>query len=127
MEAQKKMNNITLEQAGAWLAFIVAFLVGIKYLKSALTDTIKETVKSEFDSVKKDIDGLQEELLKTDREKTKNYLVARLAEIEKGEKWSDVERQRFFEQYDHYRNDLNGNTYIERSVTQVEKEGKIWR
>lgn len=121
------MNNITLEQAGAWLAFIVAILGGIKYLKNTLTDTIKESVKSEFDSVKKDIDGLQKELLKTDREKTKNYLVARLAEIEKGEKWSDVERQRFFEQYDHYRNDLNGNTYIERSVTQLEKEGKIWR
>ena len=64
---------------------------------------------------------------KEDKEKTKNFLVARLNEIENGETWSEIERQRFYEQYDHYTNDLNGNTYIKKAVEVHEAEGKIWR
>ena len=88
---------------------------------------IKAAVKEELGQLSSEIKELQNELRKEDKEKTKNFLVARLNEIENGETWSGIERQRFYEQYDHYTNDLNGNTYIKKAVEAHEKEGKIWR
>ena len=121
------MENITAWQVGEWLAFLVAFIGGAIQLKKWTTTAIKETLKDELGSLKTDIKGLSSELKKEDKEKTKNFLVARLAEIEREEGWSDIERQRFYEQYDHYVKDLDGNTYIKTAVEKYEDNGKIWR
>lgn len=121
------IENITIGELAAAAAFLVAFIVAIKKLKEWATDAIKAAVKEELGELSKDIKDLRSELKKEDKEKTKNFLVARLNEIENGETWSEVERQRFYEQYDHYINDLNGNTYIKKAVEVHESEGKIWR
>ena len=121
------MENITIGQVAAAIAFLVALGVGFKTIKSWTVAAIKAAVKEELGQLSVEIKELHTELKKEDKEKTKNFLVARLNEIEKGEPWSDVERQRFFEQYDHYTNDLNGNTYIKTAVKKYEDEGKIWR
>lgn len=121
------MENITLGQIAAVLAFIVALGVAAGQIKKWTVAGVKEAVKGEFAALSEQIKGLSVALDKEDKEKTKNFLVARLNEIENGEKWGDIERQRFFEQYDHYTNDLNGNTYIKKAVEQYEAQGKIWR
>lgn len=121
------MENITFGQAAAAVAFLVALGVGFRTLKGWTIDAIKAAVKEELGQLSSEIKNLQSELRKEDKEKTKNFLVARLNEIENGESWSDVERQRFYEQYDHYTNDLNGNTYIKKAVEAHEAAGKIWR
>ncbi|MBP3265954.1 MAG: hypothetical protein J6L84_03285 [Clostridiales bacterium] len=121
------MENITLGQIAAAAAFLVALGISFKKLKEWTIDAIKAAVKEELGQLSSEIKELQNELRKEDKEKTKNFLVARLNEIENGETWSEIERQRFYEQYDHYTNDLNGNTYIKKAVEAHEKEGKIWR
>ena len=121
------MENITLGQIAAAAAFLVASGISFKKLKAWTIDAIKAAVKEELGQLSSEIKELQNELRKEDKEKTKNFLVARLNEIENGETWSEIERQRFYEQYDHYTNDLNGNTYIKKAVEAHEKEGKIWR
>lgn len=121
------MENITLGQAAGWLAFIVALGISYTQIKKWTIAGIKAAIQEELGSLKKDIQGLSSEIKKEDKEKTKNFLVARLAEIERGETWSDIERQRFYEQFDHYTKDLNGNTYIKTAVDRYESEGKIWR
>ena len=121
------MENITIGHVSAAVAFLVALGVGFKTIKGWTVAAIKAAVKEELGQLSGEIKELHTELKKEDKEKTKNFLVARLNEIEKGETWSDVERQRFFEQYDHYTNDLNGNTYIKTAVKKYEDEGKIWR
>ena len=121
------MESITLGQLAAAAAFIVALGVGFKTLKGWTVDAVKAAVKEELAQLSGEIKDLREELRKEDKEKTKNFLVARLNEIENGETWSEIERQRFYEQYDHYTNDLNGNTYIKKAVEVHEAEGKIWR
>ena len=88
---------------------------------------IKGALKDELEEIKKDISDLHNEIRKEDKEKTKNFLVSMLADIERGVEWGDIERQRFYEQYDHYAEDLNGNTYIKTAVEQYEQNGKIWR
>lgn len=42
----------------------------------------------------------------------KNFLVKFLGDIEKGLYIDEVQRQRAYEVYDHYINDLNQNSYI---------------
>lgn len=121
------MENITLGYAATTLAFIVGFGLSFTQIKKWTTQAIKDTMKEELGALKKDIAELSKEIKKEDKEKTKNFLVARLNEIENGEKWGDIERQRFFEQYDHYVDDLHGNTYIKKAVEQYEAQGKIWR
>lgn len=121
------MESITLGQIAAGSGFLVALVLAYRQLKTWTVEAIKSTIKDELGDLKDSIKGLKTELKKEDKEKTKNFIVARLAEIERGQEWSDIERQRFYEQYDHYTKDLNGNTYIKTAVEQYEKEGKIWR
>jgi len=121
------MENITLGQVAAAVAFLVALIVSYKKLKEWTTDAVKDAVKEELGQLSGEIKNLRDELEKEDKEKTKNFLVASLNEIENGEVWTEVKRQRFYEQYDHYVNDLHGNTYIKKAVEVHEKEGKIWR
>lgn len=121
------MENITLGYAATTLAFIVGFGLSFTQIKKWTQQAIKDTMKEELGALKTDIAELSKDIKKEDKEKTKNFLVARLAEIERGETWSDIERQRFYEQYDHYAKDLGGNTYIKTAVEQYEDSGKIWR
>lgn len=121
------MEQITLGQIAAGGGFIVALVLAFRQLKNWTIDAIKAAIKEELDDLKDSIKGLKNEIKKEDKEKTKNFIVARLAEIERGQEWSDIERQRFYEQYDHYTKDLSGNTYIKTAVENYEREGKIWR
>lgn len=121
------MENITLGQVVASTAFLIALIGGWVQLKKWTTTAVKEILKDELKSIKDDISKLHSEIKKEDKEKTKNFLVSRLADAERGQEWSDIERQRFYEQYDHYSHDLNGNTYIETAVKHLEQTGKIWR
>lgn len=49
-------ENITLAQVAAFIAFIVAFYGGCKYLKKELKDAITEMLKDEFRSVDAKLD-----------------------------------------------------------------------
>lgn len=123
----RKMKELTIGQAAAGVAFLVALIGGWIQLKKWTTQAIKDVLKEELKAIKTDISDLHDEILKEDKEKTKNFLVSMLADIERGNEWGDIERQRFYEQYDHYVKDLNGNTYIKTAVQQHEQNGKIWR
>ena len=121
------MENVTLGYLATGLAFIVGFGLSYTQIKKWTVQAIKGTLKDELEAIKSDISDLSAEIKKEDKEKTKNFLVSMLADIERGVEWGDIERQRFYEQYDHYSKDLNGNTYIKTAVEQYEQSGKIWR
>lgn len=121
------MENVTLGFLATGLAFVVGFGLSYTKIKEWTVQAIKKTLKDELEAIKSDISDLRAEIKKEDKEKTKNFLVSMLADIERGVEWGDIERQRFYEQYDHYAKDLNGNTYIKTAVEQYEQSGKIWR
>ena len=121
------MENITLGEVVAGTAFLIALIGGWIQLKKWTTTAVKEILKDELKSIKDELKTLHAEIRKEDKEKTKNFLVSRLADAERGQEWSDIERQRFYEQYDHYSKDLNGNTYIKTATERLEQSGKIWR
>ena len=69
--------------------------------------------------------NLKEEMKKIDMNSTKNFLVARINEIEQGQKLDSITMERFWEQYEHYTKDLDGNTYIKTRVEHLKKKKKI--
>ena len=70
------------------------------------------------------INQINDRLDKVDMEATKNFLVRCLSDVEKGERMTEVEAERFWEQYEHYIA-AGGNTYIKNKVVKLQEEGKI--
>lgn len=54
----------------------------------------------------------------------KNFIVRFLADIEQGNEIDEVERERFYEIYQRYR-ELGGNSYIKSRVDKLTSEGKL--
>lgn len=136
------MEGITLGEVAVTLAFIVALLTGGKYLISSIKSGVSKLLKDEFESlnnklksINERIDGLDkkidavdtkldEKINNVDMESCKNFLVVRMSAIERGDKMSEVELERFWEQYDYYCNH-GGNSYIKHKVVQLERDGKL--
>lgn len=54
----------------------------------------------------------------------KNFIVRFLADIEQGNEIDEVEKERFFEIYERYK-ELGGNSYVSHKVEKLKKEGKL--
>lgn len=97
------MEQITLGQILGALTFIVSFIGALSYLSNVLKKQVKKTLQPIEDSIKE-----------LDVSQCKNYLVRFLADIEQGNAIDEVERERAYEIYDHYTNDLKQNSYIHK-------------
>lgn len=107
------MENITLGQINGFLVYIVG-LIGV-------ITTVYKTVKTGID---KGFKPLNDKIDKVDMNATKNFLVARISEIKAGAELDDISKERFIEQYDHYKS-MGGNSYIKLEVEKLQKENKI--
>lgn len=121
--------GLTLEQAAAIVIFIGGLIGGIKYLKKELKDALKDMLKDQFKGVNDKLDNMQHRIDKIDEQACKNFLIRYLADIERGDKIYDSEKQRFWEEYDHYvdPDEVDGNSYIKEWVSRLKKEGKLDR
>lgn len=95
------MENVTIGQIGTILAFVVGLIGSIKYLKNEVDKSIIKTLEP----INKKIDKL-------DINQCRNYLVDFLTDVENGIPKDDIQIKRAYEIYDHYKNDLKGNSYI---------------
>lgn len=106
------MENITLEQIAKALAFIVAFISSILYLKKMLINSIDKTLKP----INKKIDSLELSSVKTD---LVNFLV--LAEQGQASREQIMNAYELFYRYDK----LGGNGYVHSKWERLKKEGKL--
>ncbi|MBO6243158.1 MAG: hypothetical protein J6O41_01125 [Clostridia bacterium] len=97
------MENITLGQIGAFLTFLVGFIGAIKYLSNVIKTQLDKALKPINESIKE-----------LDISQCKNFLVDFLADVEQGKQLDEVEKERAYEIYDHYTNDLKQNSYIHK-------------
>ena len=117
-----KIENITLGQILTALTFIGLFIGSIitiiKYFKNVIDKILKPTtdeinnlnltLKKEMTQLKEEVN---EKLDSIDENQCKNYIVRSLADIERGIDLDEVEIKRLYDAYDHYCNDLKGNSY----------------
>ena len=125
------LQKLTLEQISIAIIFIGSLIAGIKYLKKELEDCLKDFLEKLLDKQFKDVndklDTMQSSLRTLDVQATKNFLVRYLADIERGEHIYDSEKQRFWEEYDHYIKDLGENSFIKEWVARLKEDGKLRR
>lgn len=82
---------------------------------------IKNATQKVFDTKLKPINKRLNEIeLSSD----KNFIVRFLADIEQGNEIDEVEKERFFEIYERYK-ELGGNSYVSHKVEKLKKEGKL--
>ena len=129
------LENITLADVSNLLQWAagLAIAVGALYkgLKHWLNGMFKEQMEN-FDKQMKElsdkVDGvdktLSDRIDKSDMESCKNFLVRCIADLERGEAMSETEKERFKEQFDHYKEN-NGNSYIKDKVERLKAEGAL--
>lgn len=118
------MDGWTIGAIVAGIGVILTLISGLKKLDENLKGYVRSAMKEETEDLKKDISGIKAQLTKVDLESCKNYLVAQIAAVDRGEKMSDTQAERFWEQYGHYK-DTGGNSYIKHKVETLQKEGKL--
>ena len=123
------IKELTLEQVGIIIVFILGLIIGIRELKKEVKVALSESLKDQFDKVNNKLDDMQSKINKIDEQTCKNFLVRYLADIERGTYIYDDEKQRFWEEYDHYKdpNGVDGNSYIKEWVERLKTEGKLRR
>lgn len=100
------MEQITLGEIGNFLAYIV----GLGASVTAITHFVKKAV--------------EKLLIPYGLDNAKNYIVPFVAKLERGETISDIELERFHEEFTWYC-DHGGNSYIKSRVEKLQKEGKL--
>lgn len=81
--------------------------------------------RKEENPILKELAEIKENIRLLDKATCKNFLVRCLADFEKGNKMSDVEIERFWEQYHHYTAELGENAHIKEWTERLKREGKI--
>lgn len=118
------MGDLTLSELGLAVTFLVGLLTGIGFLYGKMKSWFSKAFKEEFKPISEKIDALSKRIDDVDMGAVKNYLVSYLSDIEKGNHIDEIEKERFFEQYEHYQA-IGGNSYIKHKVDKLKGEGKI--
>lgn len=121
------VQDLTLEEISVAVLFVVGLIGGVNYLKKAIRDLLEKLLQDQFAKVNKKLDTMQTSIKTLDVQATKNFLVRYLADIERGNVIYDSEKQRFWEAYDHYINELKENSFIKEWVAKLKEEGKLKR
>ena len=118
------MENITLGGIAVAVTFLVALITGVGVLVKRLKEWVQAALKEQLDEIRSENKDLKKRIDNVDLNTTKNFLVARLSEIEHGKTLEDIENERFWEEYQHYC-EIGGNSYIKRKVEQLKAENRL--
>lgn len=118
------MEQWTLGAIAVGLAFLITLVGSIKKVINEVTDSIGNVVKKEMKPLENKIDALSRKVDEVDLDSTKNFLVSKIGEIERGEHIDEITRQRVYEEYEHYIN-AGGNSYIHTRFDELKKKGLV--
>jgi conjugal transfer/entry exclusion protein len=119
------MESITLGDISNVLAFIAGILAAGGSIAGFMSRRFGKVMKEELKPLNDKIDGLANQVNQVDIDNTKNYLQQTISAVSEGAKLDTAARERFYENYDHYTNDLNLNSWVHKEVERLEKEGKL--
>ena len=118
------MDGWTIGAIVAGLGVILTLISSLKKMDEHLKSYVRSAMKEETEDIKRDLSGLKTQLNKVDLESCKNYLVTQISAIDRGEHMTDTQAERFWEQFEHYKQ-TGGNSYIKHKVETMQQEGKI--
>lgn len=116
--------EITLGQIGAFLGLIAGIITSGGVIIALMQKVLKKTIKNELEPMSIQIGKISEDVKSLDTNQCKNFLVRFLADVEQGNELDEVEKERAYEVYDHYTNDLKQNSYIHKRWNELMEKGK---
>lgn len=119
------MEHITLGDISNVLIFIAGILTAGGSIAGFMSRRFGKVMKEQLKPLNEKIDGLASQVNQVDIDNTKNYLQQTISAVSEGAKLDTAARERFYENYDHYTNDLNLNSWVHKEVERLEKEGKL--
>lgn len=117
------MENITLGQIAKELAFAVAFIGSVVYLKKGTIKGLSKVINSQLEPIKAEIKKLKEETSKNNLSSIKTDLI-NLMELADKKTISTEQKIRIYELYDYYCKH-GGNSYVHDKWEKLKKEGKL--
>ena len=118
------MDQITIGQIAAALALIVGIVTGVELLFKKLKKGATEWLTKALEPTNQKLDNLDAKIAGVDMSQCKNFLVRFLADVEQGKDIDEVEKERFYETYEHYTK-LGGNSYINDKAERLKSAGKL--
>lgn len=118
------IENLTVGAITISLASILGLVTTWLKIKELTKNAVSNVVKEELAPLTQSIADLSKKIDSVDMNSTKDYLVSRFAEIERGETLDPVSRQRMYEEYEHYCS-LGGNSYIKARFDELKKANKL--
>lgn len=107
------MENITIGQIITFILGLVSLIGGVEFIMARFNKLFDKKLKP-----------INNRLNDIELSSDKNYIVRFLADIEQGNEVDEVEKERFYELYQRYK-ELGGNSYVEHKVEKLQKEGKL--
>lgn len=117
------MENITLGAIAKSLAFIIALIGSVVYLKKGTIKGLSKVIDNQLEPIKADIQTLKEETSKNNLSSIKTDLI-NLMELADKKEISQEQKIRSYELYDYYCQH-GGNSYVHDKWERLRKEGKI--
>lgn len=129
------LESISVVDVGELIAFLVAFISGILFLKNNFKKMITDSFKDEVAPLKEELSAMRtetnerfnsinEELDRVDINRCKDYLVRFLSDVEQGSLIDEVEKEHFHECYTLY-TDKGHNGYIKRKYEKLVERGLL--
>ena len=107
------MESITLGDVSNVLIFIAGILASGGSIAMFFGKRFGKIMDEKLKPLNTKMDNLAIKVNQVDIDNTKNYLQQTISAIDHGEN------------YDHYTNDLNLNSWVHKEVERLEKEGKL--
>ena len=118
------MENLTLQEVSFGITFLVGFIGGVTFLYKSIKGFLEKIIKEQYAPIQQSLNDLKVNVERVDMESCKNFLVRCLGDFENGVKLSDIEQERFWEEYEHYLRN-GGNSYVKHRVEKLQAENKL--
>lgn len=121
------MEQITLGDIQNVLVFFASILTSGGVVVGFALKRMRKIIDESLAPTNKKLDDLDARVKQVDIDNCKNYLQQAISALDAGETMDSAAEQRFYENYDHYTQDLHLNSWVHREVERLEKEGKLKR
>ena len=118
------LEQITIGQIAVAVSVIVSLFSGVAVSVKNLKKWSTRAFDGQMAQISDRLDAVSARVDIVDRENCKNYLVRFLSDVEKGADIDEIEKERFYEQYEHY-TASGGNSYIKQKVKRLQDAGKL--
>ena len=118
------MENLTLQDLSLAVTFLVGFFGGVGFLYKSIKGFLEKIIKEQYAPIQDNLNDLKTTVERVDMESCKNFLVRCLGGFEHDVKLSDIEQERFWEEYEHYLRN-GGNSYVKHRVEKLQAENKL--